>query len=79
MEISPRLEDAIVEFLQTKTAQSRKLMEQVEEEMANRRKMLERLEGMLASRDAEVVGPFTSRDELDDLLFGDDDDEDPGH
>lgn len=77
MEISARLEDAIVNYLNVRAAQSEALMQQVQEEIQHRREMAEKLKEVMGAKGVELFGPIDSREELDDLLFGgDEDDED---
>jgi hypothetical protein len=74
MEISGRLEDALVEYLKTKTKNMEFLMAQAQAEMDNRKAMIERLTKMLG-RDGVVIEEGS---DIADLIFGDDDDEDSG-
>lgn len=75
MEISARLEDAIVNYLNVRAAQSEALMQQVQEEIQHRREMAEKLKEVMGAKGVELFGPIGSREELDDLLFGDDEDD----
>jgi len=77
MEMSSRLEDALIDYLRAQTEQTQTLMDRWDAEMQHREELVDRLKKLMGEGNVEFVGDVS---DLHDLLFddGEDEDEDSG-